>query len=108
MPTHLNTLPAPVVLVTKGRGREVFRDSAALLGRLAVLAELGDRVMQIESEKRVVTEAGIDALNFMLRRFGLDRFETASRKRENRRRAFITKYDWEHFSAYMGWEWRDL
>jgi hypothetical protein len=105
MTSHYNTLPAPVVLVTKGRGREVFVDSSILLARLGELPLAGGEVMQIETEGRFVAPAGIAALNTLLRCGCLDRFDTAAKRQPHAARRPHTKYRWDYLSEYLGWKW---
>lgn len=107
-PTLHNQLPAPVVLVTRGRGREVFDDSSALIRRLEELPALREEVLTIQTAAHAVAEDGIDALNLMLRTVGLRPFFTAARRETTPARALRTRWNWRFLSEYLGWNWRPL
>ncbi|MBW7895141.1 MAG: hypothetical protein H3C27_08500 [Opitutaceae bacterium] len=101
-------LPQPVVLVTRLRGREIFADSRALMARLEDLAEYSSSeplLLSIYQGNHFVSEAGVAALETMLRTVGLTPFFRASRRRSGPERAAFTKWNWEYLSDFLGWEW---
>lgn len=113
MPTLHNRLLAPVVLVTKGRGREVFDDSRALMGRLQEIPMMRDSVMSIQQEKKgAVTEDGIAALEVFLAVEGWSYFNRAAQRRHDTTgepvQRFGTRWNWRFFGEYLGWEWREM
>lgn len=107
-----NHLPAPVILVTRGRGREVFGDSGKLFDRLAEIPELADEITSVQTAGAVpqaVKEAGVRALNFCLRNSGLRRFSVALRRRTGIERRPRTRWAWRYFcDEFLGLEWKSL
>lgn len=101
-------LASPVVLVTKGKGREVFKNSRSLILRLESIAEIGDEIVQINNNVNCVPPEGIAALNTMLAVSGLRRFRRAAKRTGNAARAPYTRFEWAFLSLYLGWEWRAL
>lgn len=108
MPTLFNHLSARVVLVTKGRGREVFDDSSKLFARLEEVQALGDSILSIQTPIHAVSEEGIAALETMLGTVGFRPFKTASKRRGNPFTRFGTRWSWAYLSDYLGWQWRPL
>ena len=113
MPSLHNHLMTPVVLVTKGRGREVFDDSRALMHRLEALPALGESVMSIQwGAKGAVTEEGIEALAFFLEIEGWSYFRRAAQRKRDETgepvHRFGTRWNWRFFGEYLGWDWRPL
>lgn len=102
----LNTLASPVVLVTKGKGREVFKNSRLLLLRLEAIAETGEQITQINNNVYAVHPDGIAALNTMLSVCGLRRFRLAAKRTGSHARAPYTRFEWAYLALYLGWEWK--
>jgi hypothetical protein len=103
-----NTLSSPVVLVTKGRGREVFKSSRLLFARIEEIARTGEEVIQINNNVYSVHPAGIAALNTMLATCGLDRFRIAARRQTGPARTLNSRFQWAFLADYLGWEWKAL
>ena len=101
-------LMSPVVLVTKGKGREVFKNSRQLIQRIEKIGEIGDEIVQINNNVAAVPPEGIAALNTMLSTCGLRRFRLAAKRTGNPARAPYTRFEWAFLSLYLGWEWRAL
>jgi hypothetical protein len=102
-------LRRPIVLVTRGRGREVYESSYALFRRLDEIPAVGDEVMSIsEGREQTVNEAGVAALNFMLRTVGLRPFRRVCARRPGPERGKHTKWQWEFLGEYLGWNWHAL
>jgi|GEM_PF-6284052 hypothetical protein len=108
MPSYFNHLASPVVLVTAGRGREVFNDSAKLMRRLAELPAMGERILSIQNQVYCVSEDGIAALETMLHTVGFRPFRVASKRKGNPFTRFGTRWSWAFLSDYLGWRWRAL
>jgi hypothetical protein len=106
--TGINTLASPVVLVTKGKGRKVFKNSRQLILRLEAIAEIGEEILQINNNVYAVPPDGIAALNTMLAVCGLRRFRRAAKRSGNVARAPYTRFEWAFLSLYLGWEWKPL
>lgn len=101
-------LASPVVLVTKGKGREVFKNSRQLIQRIEQIGEIGEEIIQINNNVSAVPPEGIAALNTMLSVCGLRRFRLAAKRSGNPARAPYTRFEWAFLSLYLGWEWRAL
>ena len=95
----------PVILVTHGRGREVYASSMELFKRLKSLDTTIDRILQFRHAGRVLTETSVDTLNaFLALPKAWDYF---------RRRAIGQinvgvlgdKHTFEALREYLGWEW---
>lgn len=102
----LNTLLSPVVLVTLGKGREVFKNSRPLFLRLEAIAESGETILQINNNVHAVHPDGIAALNTMLAECGLRRFRLAAKRSGTVARAPYTRFEWAYLADYLGWEWK--
>lgn len=103
-----NTLSSPVVLVTKGRGREVFKSSRLLFARIEEIGATGEEIVQINNNVYSVHPAGVAALNTMLAVSGLRRFREAARRQTTPARVLNSRFQWAFLSDYLGWEWRAL
>ncbi|HTJ77667.1 MAG TPA: hypothetical protein VL357_01605 [Rariglobus sp.] len=102
-------LLVPAVIVTAGRGREVYADTRRLFERLAALAlEIrngGPQIQAIWHGQEHVSESGILALELMLELNGLEVFNRACKAQRGGARAIGTKYQWYFMSEYLGWTW---
>lgn len=101
------SLLVPVVLVTKGRGREVFSCSRALFARLEELPRLKETILQIDYGVRTLSPDSIAALETMIWLCGFECFKTASRRQSRPFNRFGTKWSWKFLSEYLGFEWRE-
>lgn len=101
-------LSSPVVLVTKGRGREEFNDSRPLFRRLDQIALHRETVMQINNRVHAVNPAGIAALNAMLETHGLVTFYRAAKRQDGPARRLWTRFQWNFLGEYLGWEFTAL
>jgi hypothetical protein len=93
------------VLITAGRGREVFHDSARLMKRLGE-AVACDEIRGIQTASHYVEENGIAALQTMLRNVGFGPFRRAAFDAGRLYSRFGTRWNWRFLGEYLGWEWR--
>ncbi len=102
-----NRLNRPVVLVTKGRGREVFRDSSRLMRRLQEAARI-DQILSIQTETSYLAEETITGLQTMLRLVGYRPFLRAASNVGRPFSRFGTRWNWAYLQLYLGAEWRSF
>lgn len=108
MPTLHNYLPAPVVLITKGRGVERFEDSRELFKRLEELPALGESIMSIQHGQKALTPESVAALEYVLHFVGMAPFKRASLRKGNPFSRYATRWSWTFLGEYLGFDWRDL
>ena len=108
MPTLHNHLPAPVVVITKGRGVERFDDSRELFRRLEEIPALGDSILSIQHGDKALAEESIAALEYVLQFVGFTPFKRASLRKGNPFTRFATRWSWTFLGEYLGFTWRDL
>lgn len=99
-------LSPPVVIVTHGRGREVFRDSRELFKRLAEIPTVKDRVAAIWCGDLFVAEPGVDALGAMLETAGLTPFFRVCKAAAGPERLIRSKWCWDALGNYLRLSWR--
>jgi len=98
-------LREPVILVTVGVGREVFRSSMALFRRLASLRARRDVVMALWQGDRCLKTESVGAINAMVHKVGLRPFARACESRRGPERAYGSKWSWSYLGEYLGFEW---
>jgi hypothetical protein len=108
MPTLHNHLPAPVVVITKGRGVELFDDSRRLFARLEEIQSFGDSILSIRQGERALAEHSLAALAYLVEFVGWAPFKRACIRRGNPWARFGTRWSWTALGDYLGFDWRDL
>lgn len=107
MPTFSNHLLEPVVLVTKGRGREVFDDTRLLFARLAELPALKESILQLDHGRKTLAADSIAALETLVWLTGFESFKIASRRAGRPFTRFGTRWSWRFLGDYLGFDWRE-
>ncbi len=103
-------LEAKVVVITKGRGVETFKETAGLFARLLEIVTVHrDPIMSIRWGARgAVTEDGIASLETMLALEGWETFNRRGKALGAKHARPFTRWEWPRVSDYLGWEWREL
>jgi len=101
----LLALREPVVLVTHGRGREVYRNSVELFKRLTTFDTARDCIRQVQHEGRFLAEASVEALNTFLATPNAWSFFRRQRISPYPIGAVASKYTWRALITYLGGEW---
>lgn len=94
-----NRLREEVVIVTQGRGREVFTLSRDLCLRLYEIESSGEEILQLSVGGRVCTSTTVAAVNLYLRSIGYSHFPTPPCSTK------VTRWAWDHFVQTIGFEY---
>lgn len=108
MPTLYNRLSKPVVLVTKGRGREVFDDSAALFRRLEELPAHKETILSVQQGDRALVPDSVAALETLVWLQGFTPLWRAGVRAGAPFNRPYTRFCWAFLGDYLGLEWRTL
>lgn len=98
-------LREPVVLVTHGRGREVYGNSRKLFDRIQKLDTSIDRILQVRHEGRALAEESVEALNAFLATPKAWSFFRRAEIDGVRFGVVGDKWSWSALGKYLGWEW---
>ncbi len=98
-------LSPPVVVVTYGRGREVFDDSRRLFARLAEIPTLGDRIAAIHAGTQHVDARSVEALTAMLETVGFAPFFRLCRESTGPESLLRSRWCWEKLADYVPVFW---
>lgn len=98
-------LSPAVVVVTYGRGREVFHDSRRLFARLAEIPALGDRIAAIHRGTEHADARSVEALTAMLETVGFKPFFRICAASEGPERVLRSRWCWDRLANYLPLYW---